>query len=84
MPMEKGRYLDGLPEDAQLFADNPSFYRLLQRATNPDPANRFTSADEMSGQLINVLRETVAAKTGIPGPGCPRSSARSEPRSARR
>lgn len=69
MPMEKGRYLDGLPEDAQLFADNPSFYRLLQRATNPDPANRFTSADEMSGQLINVLRETVAAKTGIPRPG---------------
>lgn len=70
MPMEKGRYLDGLPtpEDAQLFAINPSFYRLLQRATNPDPAERFSSADEMAGQLLNVLRETVATKTGIPRP----------------
>ncbi len=71
MPMEKGRYLDGLPDpaDVKLFADNPSFYRLLQRATHPDPAKRFTSADEMAGQLLNVLRETVAAKSGIPRPG---------------
>ena len=31
----------------------------------------------MSGQLIGVLREVVAQDTGVPGPGCRRSSARS-------
>ncbi|PXW29025.1 UNVERIFIED_CONTAM: serine/threonine protein kinase [Williamsia faeni] len=71
MPIEKGRYLDGLPDpsDVPLFQENPSFYRLLQRATHPDPGQRFTTADEMAGQLLNVLRETVAAHTGIPRPG---------------
>ncbi|ETD33391.1 serine/threonine protein kinase [Williamsia sp. D3] len=71
MPMEKGRYLDGLPDpsEAKVFADNPSFYRLLQRATHPDPTKRFASADEMAGQLLNVLRELVAAHSGVPRPG---------------
>jgi serine/threonine-protein kinase PknG len=71
MPMEKGRYLDGLPDpsEAKVFADNPSFHRLLQRATHPDPTKRFASADEMAGQLLNVLRELVAAHSGVPRPG---------------
>ncbi|MGW0035219.1 serine/threonine-protein kinase PknG [Gordonia sp. NPDC003376] len=70
MPMTKGRYVDGLPdpETTPVFRDNPSYYLLLQRATAPDPADRFASAEEMTTQLLNVLRETVAVHTGVPRP----------------
>ncbi|MFT4044068.1 MAG: tetratricopeptide repeat protein [Gordonia sp. (in: high G+C Gram-positive bacteria)] len=70
MPMRDGRYLDGLPSaaDTPLFADNPSFHLLLARATATDPADRFASAEEMTTQLLNVLRETVAVHTGVPRP----------------
>ena len=70
MPMKKGRYLDGLPdpETTPVFRDNPSFYLLLQRATSVDPSERFSSAEEMTTQLLNVLRETVAVHTGVPRP----------------
>lgn len=70
MPMSDGRYVDGLPdpEDTPVFRDNPSFYLLLQRATAADPAERFSSAEEMTTQLLNVLRETVAVHTGVPRP----------------
>ncbi|MEP9392015.1 MULTISPECIES: tetratricopeptide repeat protein [Gordonia] len=70
MPMEKGRYLDGLPdaESTPVFADNPSFHMLLRRATAADPDDRFASAEEMTTQLLNVLRETVAVHTGVPRP----------------
>ena len=70
MPMRDGRYIDGLPapENTPLFADNPSYYLLLQRATAPDPDDRFVSAEEMTTQLLNVLRETVAVHTGVPRP----------------
>ncbi|MEO9326387.1 serine/threonine-protein kinase [Gordonia aurantiaca] len=70
MEMRNGRYVDGLPspEDTPVFRDNPSFYLLLQRATAPDPADRFASAEEMSTQVLNVLRETVAVHTGVPRP----------------
>ncbi len=43
--------------------------RLLQRAIDPDPRRRFASADEMSGQLLGVLREVVARDSGLPRPG---------------
>ncbi|GAA1482100.1 serine/threonine-protein kinase PknG [Gordonia sinesedis] len=70
MPMKDGRYLDGLPDpaDTPVFEDNPSFYMLLQRATASDPNERFASAEEMTTQLLNVLRETVAVHTGVPRP----------------
>ncbi|WP_051198197.1 serine/threonine-protein kinase [Gordonia shandongensis] len=70
MPMESGRYVDGLPDpDATpLFVENPSFYFLLQRATSEDPKERFSSAEEMTTQVLNVLRETVALHTGVPRP----------------
>lgn len=70
MPMKDGRYVDGLPDpdDTPVFRDNPSFYKLLQRATAPDPDDRFSSAEEMTTQLLNVLRETVAVHTGVPRP----------------
>ncbi|WP_374610130.1 tetratricopeptide repeat protein [Gordonia sp. (in: high G+C Gram-positive bacteria)] len=70
MEMRNGRYVDGLPAASKtpVFRNNPSYYRLLQRATAPDPADRFVSAEEMSTQVLNVLRETVAVHTGVPRP----------------
>ena len=50
--------------------------RLLRRAIDPDPRRRFGSAEEMSGQLLGVLREVVAQDTDVPGPACRRCSAR--------
>ena len=64
-----GRYDDGLPEDDRVLAKYDSFGRLLRRAIDPDPRRRFASADEMSGQLIGVLREVVAQDSGVPRPG---------------
>lgn len=64
-----GRYVDGLPEDDPVLATYDSFGRLLRRAIEPDPRRRFASADEMSAQLMGVLREVVAQDTGIPRSG---------------
>ncbi|MBJ8348555.1 serine/threonine-protein kinase [Antrihabitans sp. YC2-6] len=70
MPTERGRYVDGIPspEDEPLLAKHESYYRILLRATNPDPSRRFASADEMSGQLWGVLREILALETGAQHP----------------
>jgi serine/threonine-protein kinase PknG len=65
----KGRYVDGLPEDDPVLTEYDSFGRLLRRAIDPDPQRRFASAEEMSGQLLGVLREVVAKDTGSPKPG---------------
>jgi serine/threonine-protein kinase PknG len=65
----KGRYVDGLPDDDPVLKNYDSFGRLLRRAIDPDPRRRFASADEMSGQLLGVLREVVAKDTGVPRPG---------------
>ncbi len=64
-----GRYVDGLPEDDPVLVKYNSFARLLRRAIDPDPKRRFGSADEMSAQLLGVLREVVAGDTGVPRPG---------------
>ncbi len=64
-----GRYDDGLPEGDPVLAQHDSFGRLLQRAIDPDPRRRFASAEEMSGQLIGVLREVVAQDSRLPRPG---------------
>ncbi len=64
-----GRYVDGLPEDDPVLAAYDSFGRLLRRAIDPDPRRRFVSADEMSGQLMGVLREVVSQDTGVPRSG---------------
>ncbi|WP_420790320.1 tetratricopeptide repeat protein [Streptomyces sp. SPB074] len=63
-------YVDSLPDPAQVpvFQEFESFYRLLVRATDPDPAGRFASAEEMAEQLTGVLREIVARRTGRPRP----------------
>lgn len=65
----KGRYVDGLPEDDPVLKKYDSFARLLRRAIDPDPRRRFASAEEMSSQLLGVLREVVAEDTGVPRPG---------------
>ncbi len=64
-----GRYVDGLPEDDPVLAKYDSFGRLLRRAIDPDPRRRFASSEEMSSQLLGVLREVVAEDTGAPRPG---------------
>lgn len=71
MPTENGVYKPGLktPDEEPLFREHEFFYRLLLRATNPDPDRRFSSADEMSRQLTGVLREVLAQKRGEPHPG---------------
>jgi hypothetical protein len=76
------RYAETLPgrDQVPLFERYESFYRLLVRATNPLPAQRFSSADEMANQCKGVLHEILAEKTGLPSPrksvlfGVPRST----------
>ncbi|MFE0100305.1 tetratricopeptide repeat protein [Streptomyces sp. NPDC059009] len=63
-------FVDSLPDpdNIEVFHKYESFYRLLVRATDPDPARRFASAQEMAEQLTGVLREVVALQTGRPRP----------------
>ncbi|MFI8459197.1 tetratricopeptide repeat protein [Kitasatospora sp. NPDC085464] len=56
------------PEDVEAFARYESYYRLLVRATDPDPARRFASAEEMADQLTGVLREILALQNDRPYP----------------
>jgi serine/threonine-protein kinase PknG len=69
MRTRKGRYVDGLPEQDPVLTEYDSFARLLRRAIDPDPRRRFVSAEEMTSQLLGVLREVVARDTGVPRPG---------------
>ncbi|MFG3548167.1 tetratricopeptide repeat protein [Streptomyces sp. NPDC047725] len=59
-------YADSLPDPdtIEVFRQYESFYRLLVRATDPDPDRRFASAQEMAEQLTGVLREVVSLQTG--------------------
>ncbi|WP_326765649.1 serine/threonine-protein kinase PknG [Streptomyces sp. NBC_01591] len=63
-------FVDSLPDpdNIEVFRTYESFYRLLVRATDPDPARRFASAAEMADQLTGVLREVVSLQTGRPRP----------------
>ncbi|MFE3655423.1 tetratricopeptide repeat protein [Streptomyces sp. NPDC059165] len=63
-------FVDSLPDpdNIEVFRTYESFYRLLVRATDPDPGRRFASAQEMADQLTGVLREVVALQTGRPRP----------------
>ncbi|MFD5425571.1 tetratricopeptide repeat protein [Streptomyces sp. NPDC127084] len=63
-------FVDSLPDpdNIEVFRRYESFYRLLVRATDPDPARRFASAQEMADQLTGVLREVVALQTARPRP----------------
>ncbi|MEV7563616.1 serine/threonine-protein kinase [Streptomyces tanashiensis] len=63
-------FVDSLPdpEHIEVFRAYESYYRFLVRATDPDPARRFASAQEMAEQLTGVLREVVALQSGRPRP----------------
>ncbi|MGW5352271.1 tetratricopeptide repeat protein [Streptomyces sp. NPDC004031] len=63
-------FVDSLPDPANIdvFSRYESFYRLLVRATDPDPDKRFATAEEMSEQLLGVLREIVAMESGVQRP----------------
>ncbi|MFD0075742.1 tetratricopeptide repeat protein [Streptomyces sp. NPDC127166] len=63
-------FVDSLPdpEHIEVFRTYESYYRFLVRATDPDPARRFASAQEMAEQLTGVLREVVALQSGRPRP----------------
>jgi serine/threonine-protein kinase PknG len=69
MPTKRGRYVEGLPEDDPVLKTYDSYARLLRRAIDPDPKRRFGSSEEMSAQLLGVLREVVAHDSGAPRPG---------------
>ncbi|MBP2330967.1 serine/threonine-protein kinase PknG [Kibdelosporangium banguiense] len=64
-------YKSSLPGPAEqpLLAEFESYYRLLLRATNKDPLQRFGSAEEMRDQLEGVFREVAAAEDSQPRPG---------------
>ena len=64
-------YLNRLPtpQEVPLFARHESFYKLLLRATHPNPELRFDSAEQMAQQLTAVLREVLSLEKGEPHPG---------------
>ena len=67
----------------EVYQRHESFYRLLLRATRPDPAERFEDAGEMTEQMLGVLREVLAAD-GDPRPATSRlftGELRTDPRS---
>lgn len=70
LPVTEGRYADGIPAPVEepVFSRYDSLYRFLMRSTDPDPAMRFRTADGMAGQLMGVLREVIALRTGVPQP----------------
>ena len=66
MPKKDGAYAPGLPgpDEEPLFAQYLSYYRLLRRATDPDPKQRFSTVQELTTQLYGVLREYLAVHDG--------------------
>ncbi len=63
------RYTLPNAQEEPVFAKQESLYRFLLKATAENPDDRFTSAEEMSEQLLGVLREVVAIESGTPRPG---------------
>lgn len=66
LPVTDGVYDQELPTpvDEPLFRRYISLYRLILRATDPDPNMRFSSATAMANQMIGVLREILAIRDG--------------------
>jgi serine/threonine-protein kinase PknG len=56
------------PTTEQTLTEFDSLYRLLQRGTAADPNERFQTIDELSDQLLGVLREIVAIRSATPKP----------------
>jgi serine/threonine-protein kinase PknG len=67
---DEKRYATSLPPRSAvpLFEHHESFWWFMTKATDPEPARRFESADEMAEQLMGVLREVIAFGGGSPAP----------------
>ncbi len=70
LPGYQREFAHSLPDLAAepLFGRYESFYRLLLKGTAPNPDDRFQTAEELSDQMLGVLREVVATNTGQPRP----------------
>ena len=70
VPQERGRFVEQLPGPATVpvLAEHESLYRAIVRATDPDPAQRFSSIEELTDQLTGVLHEIAAADSGTEQP----------------
>lgn len=66
LPVTDGAYDLTLPspDEEPLFREYLSLYRLLLRATDPDPEMRFSSVTALANQMIGVLREILAVRDG--------------------
>ncbi len=65
----ENRYKLPGPQEEPRFAEQESLYRCLLKATAENPDDRFESAEEMTEQLLGVLREVVAVEGGTVRPG---------------
>jgi serine/threonine-protein kinase PknG len=70
VPQERGRFVEQLPGPATVpvLAEHESLYHAILRATDPDPAQRFSSIEELTDQLTGVLHEIAAADSGTEQP----------------
>jgi serine/threonine-protein kinase PknG len=80
-------YKASLPDrgEFEVYRRFESFYRLLERATRVQPAERFVDAGEMTDQMLGVLRQVLAAD-GDPRPAMSRlftGEQRTDPRADR-
>jgi serine/threonine-protein kinase PknG len=62
------RYRLPSPQEEPLYATHESLYRCLLKSTSEKADDRFESAEEMTEQLLGVLREVVAVATGVVRP----------------
>jgi serine/threonine-protein kinase PknG len=63
------RYSLPSPQEEPLYAQHESLYRCLLKSTAEKADDRFEAAEEMTEQLLGVLREVVAVETGTVKPG---------------
>ena len=63
------RYTLPGPQEEPRFAQQESLYRCLLKSTAQNPDDRFESAEEMTEQLLGVLREVVAVESATVRPG---------------
>ena len=63
VPQDHGHFVEVLPgpDTVPVLAKHESLYRAILRATDPDPARRFSSMEELADQLTGVLHEIAAA-----------------------
>jgi serine/threonine-protein kinase PknG len=70
VPQEKGRFVDELPgpDTVPVLAEHESLHLAILRATDADPARRFTSMEELADQLTGVMHEIAAVDKGTAYP----------------